>query len=434
MPFFDYLALYQDQTTRYNYLIEKVNHLGTSRDPSLYDQTRLAFATHNPMIITKLYISMPSLEKLVDCASQFSNLRRLEIYSPRKDIASDSLVKFIQEHRITNLNTLQELSLIMPEEWHHIETEPLSLYNWISLRKLDLTRWRKNIDWNSLPKKNLIEFGFNAQEFPELFDFGSFFGSFINLDTLTVMAARESSFDWVLGKTSLSILPKLTTLVIGGNHEALTTCLANAIDMFSESLSSLTIILQEPSDYPFARRSLTWTKPLPRLKRLTIKDKAVFEFDQEVMKQCPSLRSLTLHVDAERSNAGCIDQAFSRSPKWIVLQHTFKELASSGENLEELCFEGTWIISEPVLLEGILSLKKLQQLRFAGDVQKMTYSGLSNIVSRLNNLKFLEVGRNILTSARISSKLRFTGLEVRLGKDTYFSDDVDYYESCIFVK
>ncbi|KAF9358600.1 hypothetical protein BGX26_001364, partial [Mortierella sp. AD094] len=409
-PFIDYLALYQDQTARYNYIAEEIHTFKTNNTPYnylLYEGIRFSIASHKPEVVTQLYISMSSLENLVDYAPRFSNLRRLEIYSPTRDTESKPLSNFIQKHRLETGNRLQELSLISPEHRIHLKTEPLSLYGWTNLQKLDLTQWRMPFDWNKLPRRSLTELGFDARGMPDPFDFESFFRPCTNLQTLRVIGAKESAFAWTLKRTSIPMLPQLSALEIGGARHALRTCLDGAFRLLSESLLSLTVTLQEGIGGPFTRRSLTWTTPLPRLKRLAIRDKAFFEFDLTVLKICPSLRALNLHMDAETSGPGCTDLGNPLFVKWILLSDTFKELATFGGNLEELTLDGTWITIESILLQGILPLKQLKRLRFAWGVQCIGVNGLYEIVGKLEKLKLLEICKDSVIRSRQSPKSKF---------------------------
>ncbi|KAI8602290.1 hypothetical protein EDD21DRAFT_372277 [Dissophora ornata] len=390
-PFIDYLSLYHDQLARYYYFMEQWVYMypvGPFQDKYPYGPVRAALASHHPEVISQLYIPMSSLKSLVPLAPKFSSLKRLEVLCfTRDDLEEeyDSLLSFVSSHRQVYPNTLQELYLATPQYFDniHISTSPLSLYGWTHLSKLDLTHWRGTLDWSQLPRTHLSDLRIDIQVMDDSFDPESFFRPCTKLHTLHVLGVRDSTFDWVLQESPHQALPRLTVLEIGGTTVALKACLEKALRAFSESLLSLTITLRQVATV-FEFGSITWSRVLPRLTSLTIKDKAIFEFDPAVIKSCPALRVLTLGVDAEHSGPGCLGMGDQRYLKWARLTGTL-----------DRC------------------------------VQQLTVTRLQDIVENLENLTFLEVSQSLAWRDEVDGMpdfLKRGGLVVRPIGDNFHSE------------
>ncbi|KAG0245625.1 hypothetical protein B0O80DRAFT_426442 [Mortierella sp. GBAus27b] len=414
-PFFDYLSLYQDQTSRYMYLVDGNN----------YFEIRSALLSYIPQRISRLRVSIWYMTNLTQLANQLSSLQRLELVCDDPENLNWGLLNvFAEKHQQVHRNTLQELVLIMPRDWVFQEVDPLLLDNWTRLQKLDLTLWRGILDWKRVPKQNLTDLRLDLGCVSKSFDPGSFFGPCTNLRTLHVLGLRKSTFDWITNETLHPVLPQLTTLELCGNRDALTPCL-DILAAVSETLTSLTLTLQEPVSGCFVKSNLKWSTLLPRLSSLSIQDKAIFEFDPAVMKNCPSLRMLVLDIDAEHSGPSCTELGNPRSVKWVTLHSTLEKIGMHGAQLQELRLQGFWICGEAAFLSPLQSMKQLRRLYLDWRMLRLTLNGLCKIVESLERLESLEAPKHVLrprSNGDIPACLERSGLEVRLTEYSYYSD------------
>ncbi|KAF9436091.1 hypothetical protein BGZ76_004829 [Entomortierella beljakovae] len=422
-PFIDYLALFRDQTTRYEFIAWdyeirwRKDNTNTPYVHSFYSAIRTAFATHRPAVVRQLYISMEFMSKLIDHAPQFTNLQSLEVYSLIKNPDIGPLVEFILKHKSSNVGTLTELSLSTPHCKNHMETTPLSLYGMSNLTKLDLALCLSRFKWESLPRRYLVELRFDARILPVPFDLAQLLRSCTKLQTLGIISINSQTFNWVSYEKSNAILPQLEALEIGGPRDDLKGCLEKVLQSLSERLVTLTVTLQESDEVRFIRKELTWTTLLPRLKKLIIKDKACFGIDMGVIKTCPVLHSLTLHISS-RDRVPC---GFGNTNivKWVMLHKTFEELGEYGNKLEEIVFDGFWgVAPEGLICKGLLPLKQLQRIRITGNMDRMTSSMLCTIAETFESLRLLEVP-SILFRKHDRKLVEKDGLEFRLVNNRY---------------
>ncbi|KAF9573490.1 hypothetical protein EC968_008466 [Mortierella alpina] len=364
-PLIDYLALYKDQTSRYyNFLSDRgcrLWHKGTIVPvEERYDRVRIAFASHLPENVSHLYCSMASLVPLTTLAPRFSHLQSLRIVQlSGKDESIEPLYTFIarhrSSHRISELRALSFVKLAFRHDHHPVISSnnsnltsaaisnPLVLHHWTNLQRVDLTHYQGMIDWHLIPRRHLVDLRFSTQSLCTPFEPSELLRPCARLETLHILNLEPSSLTWLQSQpaqptTPLTApLPRLHSLGLGGAITGLIPSLAIAVDVFSERLLSLTISLQHeplgsaepPERIHFAGNSqITLRKPLPKLAKLVLRDKALFELDPMVLTdhRCPSLRVLDLGVNAERSGPGCTELGAAWTVKWIKLRNVFRRI------------------------------------------------------------------------------------------------------------
>ena len=295
--------------------------------------------------------------------------------------------------RITSQHELSELALMMPT-WELKAEErvrPLDLTQWSCLRRLDLLSWRAEVDWKSLPVANLNDLRLNLSTMSEGFDPAAFFGSCNKLQTLHVHGVNKTTFSWMLQQPPDTAIPMLTTLEIGGARNPLMLSLTFLLEACSTNLESLAIVLQEDGATPFIPENIHWTTDLPKLHSLTLKNKAVFEFNPAAMEHCPILRRLILGVDAEKADPGCTEVMSPRFDKWYALLETMKLVGRYGQHLESMRFDGSWIFGGRVILLATEPMKRLKSLYLSPGIRSVNAAVVCSLLKNMEHLRLLEV-------------------------------------------
>jgi hypothetical protein len=400
-PSIDYLSLYTHQTTQaIEYLSREWPIQSAESRTDRYDLIRIAFATHKPENVSHLYMPTYYLSQLMLQAPQFTRLQRLEVYDDHAVPRTKQLYNFFADLQAmsqgsTSLLNLTELALVMPIWELKVEeyVKPLDLTHWTCLRRLDLLSWRATVDWASLPVANLNDLRLNLSTLSKGFDPAAFFGSCNKLQTLYIHSVSSTTFSWLqqqLPGTDAS-MPMLTTLEIGGARKPLMLSLTYILEACSKNLESLAIVLQEHGETPYIPENIHWTKLLPKLHSLALKNKAVFEFNPAAIGNCPALRNLTLAIDAEKADPGCTELMSPRFGKWYALLETMKLVGQYGRQLETMRFDGYWIFGGRVALLATESMKHLKSLYLSAGIRSVNAVAVCSLLKCMEDLTLLEV-------------------------------------------
>lgn len=397
-PTIDYLSFYTHQTTKaIEYLSREWPIQSTERGTDRYNLIRIAFATHKPESVSHLYMPIHYLDQLILQAPQFTRLQRLEVYDDHAVPRNKQLYDFFEElqtmsQRSTSQLDLAELALMMPtlELKAKDYVKPLDLTYWTCLRRLDLLTWQATVDWASLPVANLNDLRLNLSTLSKDFDPAAFFGSCNKLQTLYVHSVSSTTFSWIQQDTGAR-MPVLTTLEIGGARKPLMLSLTYFLEARSKYLESLAIVLQEYGETPYIPENIHWTKVLPKLHSLALKNKAVFEFNPAAIENCPALLSLTLAIDAEKADPGCTEVMSPRFGKWYALLETMKLVGQYGRHLETMRFDGYWIFGGRVALLATEPMRRLKSLYLSAGIRSVNAAVVYSLLKSMEDLTLLEV-------------------------------------------
>ncbi|KAF8942111.1 hypothetical protein BGZ47_006810 [Haplosporangium gracile] len=398
-PIIDYLQLYTHQTNQaIEYLSREWRIPPADRRTDRYDLIRIAFATHKPEYISHLYMPMYYLNQLIHQTPQprFTRLQRLEIYDDHAVPETKQLYSFfaeLQSMTPTSQYELSELALTIPTWELRAEerVKPLDLTHWSCLRRLDLLSWQAEVDWGSLPIANLNDLRLNLAMMSKGFDPAIFFGFCNKLQTLYVHGVSNTTFSWVQQQPPSTAMPMLSTLEIGGARIPLMLSLTFLLEACSTNVETLAIVLQEDGATPYIPENIHWTKDLPKLHSLLLKNKAVFEFNPAAMEYCPILRHLTLGIDAEKADPGCTEVMSPRFEKWCALLDTMKLVGRYGRHLESMRFDGCWIFGGRVALLATEPMKCLKSLYLSPGIRSVNSTVVCSLLRNMDGLTLLEV-------------------------------------------
>ncbi|KAG0227165.1 hypothetical protein BGW42_003136 [Actinomortierella wolfii] len=249
-----------------------------------------------------------------------------------------------------------------------LEGKSLDLSFLHSIRELELGGWSDALQLTNLPVANLRHLHIWCLPSYTIKQLGALLNSCPLLESLAVNLPRPHEFRRAVHDVASSnsaastrtVLPRLHSLYIKGDSLTIPPALEEALAVWGGQLESLTIELTGGLSESYGRL-LGWSIPLPRLRRLSLLDKAPFALNGKTMQCCGNVTYLKLHIDAEQEYLHSPAQGYLPYRKWTQLWRALAEMDGFLTNLKELRCDGCWIGCDSIArcLTQLHSLERL---------------------------------------------------------------------------